>query len=683
MAIVDMSKIRLIGLKDEREKIMEILTRSHCFEIKKTDLPVVASDDSAVRDGILAKQSRIGYAIEYLQKQNDAYEDFVKEHPAKEGYVPIKKQGVRPFVSADELFGMASREAELLSQSEALDSIAYERAAIANDLIKCRENINAVMPYAECNIKFSAQKDTKKSFLLLFNSPIKTNINFLDDIPTVCESYPDRKYNPVAVIGLLEDKAEIVRRFGEKGFTVCPFSFDKTAGEYIAEQQQQIEKLKADEARLYLNALDMSALMDDFKRLYDYYALMCERYSAEGAAQTDYTVIIEGWCPTVAVDKIKDKLTKNTQSLYFEACKPEENDLVPTYTRNSKLIEPFEDLTLMYTVPDYRDTDPNPFMSFWYFFIFGMMTGDFVYGVLITLACVLMLRLKKPERGLGNMLKMFAICGVSSALWGVMYGSFMGFSISVPEGFFLSYSGADGGNYLGWFNPMEQPIKLLGISLIVGILHMFFGYAIKFVMSLKDKQIGTAILDVGVVMLILLAIAAVACNIFAEILIDGVLNLGSVKLGATGALLQKIGLFTLLGCIVVIFFTAGRASLKKRKIGGYLGGGLNGVYGLVNLLADMLSYSRIFGLGLAGAAIAYAFNTLVQSIFYAGGNVVMIAIGSILLLVLHVFNLAIGILGTYVHNARLQFLEFYGKFLTGDGKLFSPLGEKTKYVRMN
>ena len=126
--------------------------------------------------------------------------------------------------------------------------------------------------------------------------------------------------------------------------------------------------------------------------------------------------------------------------------------------------------------------------------------------------------------------------------------------------------------------------------------------------------------------------------------------------------------------LIVVF--GGR---KNKNVFGKVFGGLKGVYGLVNLLSDILSYCRIFGLGLATCAIGLAFNTLGEIIFGIPG--IGYPVGVLILIPLHVFNLALGILGAYVHNARLQFLEFYGKFYDGGGRLFSPLGSKTKHIR--
>jgi V/A-type H+-transporting ATPase subunit I len=137
-----------------------------------------------------------------------------------------------------------------------------------------------------------------------------------------------------------------------------------------------------------------------------------------------------------------------------------------------------------------------------------------------------------------------------------------------------------------------------------------------------------------------------------------------------------IGLYTLLGSLVAIFLTAGR---HKKGILGKFTGGFGGLYGLVNLFSDVLSYARIFGIALAGGAIASAFNAIlgvVVGIPYAGYPIAIV-----LGIALHVFNLLISLLGAYVHNARLQFLEFYGKFYTGEGRQFTPMGEKTKYIR--
>ena len=141
---------------------------------------------------------------------------------------------------------------------------------------------------------------------------------------------------------------------------------------------------------------------------------------------------------------------------------------------------------------------------------------------------------------------------------------------------------------------------------------------------------------------------------------------------------MTVGLGLMIASLAGILLTAGR---HNKGVLSKIMGGFSGLYGLVNLLSDVLSYARLFGLGLASGAIGMAFNTL-GSMFFSI-PIAGYAIGIIILVPLHAFNLGIGVLGAYVHNARLQFLEFYGKFYEGGGRPFSPMGEKTKYVRFS
>ena len=187
-----------------------------------------------------------------------------------------------------------------------------------------------------------------------------------------------------------------------------------------------------------------------------------------------------------------------------------------------------------------------------------------------------------------------------------------------------------------------------------------------------------ALFDMGFMIVVMVGIGCLAANTLTGILTKGEFDFSGQYLEPElSSKLSSVGMILLLVAMGGIFLTSGRAN---KSIMGKLGGGLYGVYGLVNLISDILSYCRLFGLGLAGGAIAYAFNNLITTIFFSNGLAMTIA-GAVLLLFLHIFNLALSLLSAYVHNARLQMLEFYGKFLIGDGREFSYVGDKTRFVK--
>ncbi len=280
------------------------------------------------------------------------------------------------------------------------------------------------------------------------------------------------------------------------------------------------------------------------------------------------------------------------------------------------------------------------------------MVGDAAYGLILAVAGLVIGMSKKFDTGFKRLALLVGMGGISAIVWGIIFGGY--FSIDFGDK-----------KVALWFNPLDEnggPMQMLVLSIVLGCLQMVVGYAIKFVALCKQGKPFSAIFDAGSIIILFGALGCLAVNMFLLKTPVFALTIVAIVLAALGA-----GL---------ILFFGGREA--KNPFGKVIGG-FKGLYGLINLLSDVLSYCRLFGLCLASCAIGLAFNTLGGILFdipYVG-----YVVGVIILIPLHVFNLGIGVLSAYVHDARLQFLEFYGKFYEGGGRLFAPLGERTKYIR--
>ena len=238
--------------------------------------------------------------------------------------------------------------------------------------------------------------------------------------------------------------------------------------------------------------------------------------------------------------------------------------------------------------------------------------------------------------------------------WGALFGGWFGDIATVVANVFF---GKEFVIKPIWFNPIEDPIKLLIFSLALGVVHLFTGLGIKAYMQIKEGKWFDAICDEGFWILTISGIAA---------WLGGAMILP--VLGTVGQWMTIVGVLGLL-------LTGGR----DRKGIGKVIGGLSNVYNITSYLSDILSYSRILALGLATGVIAQVVNTM-GSIF--GGGIV----GGILLLCIfifgHILNIAINVLGAYEHTCRLQYVEFFGKFYEDGGEPFEPMGKNTKYIRI-
>ncbi|MEX1307956.1 MAG: V-type ATP synthase subunit I, partial [Eubacteriales bacterium] len=240
-----------------------------------------------------------------------------------------------------------------------------------------------------------------------------------------------------------------------------------------------------------------------------------------------------------------------------------------------------------------------------------------------------------------------AFGGVSTFIWGVLFGGWFGVSAESLPGFLGGLA------KFKWFNPLEEPLMMLGLCLGIGMFQILFGMGVAAVVNIKRGKPFAALFDQVSWILLLLGLPA-------------------MLLGGNIAMAGKI--MAIVGASLLLLF-AGRA---KKGIVGKIMGGFSALYGITGYLSDVLSYSRIFGMGLATGVIAMVFNTIAGMLL---GKWFMIPLAVVILLVGHVFNIGINTLGAYVHSCRLQYIEYYGKFFEGGGKTFRPLRADIKHYR--
>ena len=263
-------------------------------------------------------------------------------------------------------------------------------------------------------------------------------------------------------------------------------------------------------------------------------------------------------------------------------------------------------------------------------------------SIILTLGALVVLKLKKPTGMFRKITTVIMICGVSTALWGLFFGTI--FSIEgIPS----------------VINPIGDAMTLLVLCLGIGILHIIVGLAIGTYMLIRQGKVLDALFDkVSWIMLLAGGVMFAACS--------------ALSAGVVG----QIGTYMALAGVAVLLFTQGR---HKKGIFRKLIGGLSSLYGATGYISDILSYCRIFGMGLATTVIAMVFNTI-AGLFL--GEWYGYIIGIIVMTIGHVFNIAINTLGAFVHTARLQYIEFFSKFYEGGGHAFSPLGIRTKNYRL-
>ena len=406
---------------------------------------------------------------------------------------------------------------------------------------------------------------------------------------------------------------------------------------------------------------------DDLCFLYDYYAMRIEKYEVLALLrQSRRTFIITGYLPAKNVPALEKELTE-TFTVFVESEEPGEDEEVPVALENNGFAAPMEPVLEGYSLPKRGEVDPCTPMACFYYVLFGLMLSDAAYGLIMVIGCAFaLLKFKNMESGLKKSLKMFLYSGISTTFWGILFGSWFGDAVTVIS---KTFFGTEVTIPALWFVPLNEPMRLLVFSFLLGIIHLFAGLGVQFYQCVRAGRWKDAIYDV--VFWYLLVGGGIVYLLTMEMTTE-MLGLGFTlpePVGTISAVCAGIG-------AVGVLFTAGRESKNPGKRF------LKGIYGLYNVsgyLSDILSYSRLLALGLATGVIASVFNQMGAMV---GGGVVGAIVFTLVFLIGHTLNIGINVLGAYVHTNRLQYVEFFGKFYEGGGKKFNPFAAHTKYYKI-
>ncbi len=320
---------------------------------------------------------------------------------------------------------------------------------------------------------------------------------------------------------------------------------------------------------------------------------------------------------------------------------PEDYPSVPVKLKNHPLTKPLNMVTEMYSLPAYGTLDPNPLMAPFFILFYGIMMADMGYGLLMILAGAIVLKKKRPGGTFGHLCGLLVLCGITTFIMGALTGGFFGdFLTQVVK---LT----TGGDFAlpALFTPLEDTMMILVGAMCLGFVQIVTGMAISFVSKLKNGQVLDAVFEEVTWWVVFI-------------------GLGLMILGVTPIVLAIGGVMVVAGPVI--------QNKGFGKITGIFGSLYNHVTGY---FGDILSYSRLMALMLAGSVIAQVFNTLGA----IPGNIVIFLIISF---AGNALNFALNLLGCYVHDLRLQCLEYFGKFYQDGGRPFRPLDLNTKYYEV-
>ena len=398
-------------------------------------------------------------------------------------------------------------------------------------------------------------------------------------------------------------------------------------------------------------------MRDKIKTTQDYFRIRSDKYNViNHLDHSRHVFVIEGYVPEVDCEKLEALCTRAaTCAVEFG----EAGDDAPVKLKNNKFAEPAQGILTMYASPGKADIDPTPVLAFFFYFFFGMMFSDAGYGILMVIATGLMIKIFKPDKKMRNNLKLFQYCGVSTTIWGLVFGRIFG---DAPASLYNLFTGSDitMHDLLPWpiLDPQAQALPLMILSIAFGLIHILVGMGCKFIVCIRQKDYAGAFFDTGLWMLMLIGFAILAAGM--------ALNPALITVGAAVAI----------ACAAGLVLTQGRG---KKGIVGKAVGGLASLYDITSYISDLLSYSRLLALGLTTGVMAQVFNRLATMM---GTNVLGLVFMIVIFLIGHLINIGLNALGSYVHTMRLQYVEMFSKFYEGGGKEFEPFSLNSKYIKI-
>jgi len=658
MAVSKINKFHIFAHLSLKESLLKELQKLSCVEITKIEKKALFHEWEKIEENpdenIASESNKVKFCIDLFNLYKD--KDTKKSDRAIYKKETIDYEELSKIISNfnyDEIYqnckNLDSELNNLKLQKSKLNNTFYEIQdweKLELDLIQTNKSryIDYILATVNKNILNKIKEDLAQKNIL-----------------NIIEIVKEEKNNLKVVIVSLKEKSDELKKIIQK-HQVEIFNYSQPL---TGTPKQIMENIKSE-----LNNIDnrLAEIADQIRnigkenkeiyKIYDYLTTVKEKETVkENMRKSENTFVIKGWIKNKEIPKLEKKLDEYFKEYEIFFTEPEREDQVPVSLENHKLVEPFEVITELYSLPNYFEMDPTPILSIFYFIFFGLCLSDVGYGAAIAIICFLAIRKFKLEGSAKKFLTLLYYCGIAGIFGGILVGSWFGDILNyLPP--FLSGLRDLLTQKIALFDPTNNPIPLLILSLVLGVIHVYIGIILKFIDNLKNNKLADGVMDQ----------------------ISWLLFLTGIILFLIKSMLppyfSSIAWFLLLFGMLILVFTQGRSN---KNIIMRIGSGILSLYNITGYFSDVLSYSRLFALGLATGIIATMFNMLATMVDIPFVGIILTII---ILFIGHVFNLLISGLSAFIHDARLQYVEFFTKFYQAGGNSFQPFGLKTTYVKI-
>ena len=632
-----MKHLRLLGMESEREALLKAMQDMECVEISSID-----GSEEALESGFAKPDDK---ALMSAQEASRAYRTALASldrfAPEKKGMFR-KRQGV-----SRAAFFSAESEENARTAAETINKDTRRLGEIESERTKNEALRATLAPWLTVDAPLGGADGALAVFfgtvgLNVTDDALKALADSLDGLLTWQQASSDRslRYLLVMCHGSVKERALSALR--DLGFSTVNFrGMTGTAKENDKALAENLAALEKERQEIEQRIAGLGGKREALLEASDRAAIALRREEAKSRlVGTDKVFLLEGWLPADRCAEIEKTLKPFTCAIETREPTEDEYPQVPVQLKNSKLTRPLNMVTEMYSLPAYGTLDPNPLMAPFFILFYGIMMADMGYGLLMMIASVIISKKYRPKGTSGELFSLLGLCGISTFIMGALTGGFFGDFLTqlvaiVSPGTVFALPKL--------FDPLDDLTMILIGSMALGMVQIVTGMAISLIEKCKRKKFLDAFFEEITWWIVFIGIALLA-------------------LGKGAAVLYVGCALVLLGPIV-----QGKGWGKLTGVFGSLYNHVTGYFG------DILSYTRLMALMLAGSVIAQVFNMLAAM----PGNVIAFIIISMLG---NAMNFGLNLLGCYVHDLRLQCLEFFNKFYVDGGKPFRPMTLDTEYV---
>ena len=632
-----MKHLRLLGMESEREALLKAMQDMECVEISSID-----GSEEALKSGFAKPDDK---ALMSAQEASRAYRTALASldrfAPEKKGMFR-KRQGV-----SRAAFFSAESEENARTAAETINKDTRRLGEIESERTKNEALRATLAPWLTVDVPLGGADGALAVFfgtagLNVTDDALKALADSLDGLLTWQQASSDRslRYLLVMCHGSVKERALSALR--DLGFSTVSFrGMTGTAKENDKALAENLAALEKERQEIEQRIAGLGGKREALLEASDRAAIALRREEAKSRlVGTDKVFLLEGWLPADRCAEIEKTLKPFTCAIETREPTEDEYPQVPVQLKNNKLTRPLNMVTEMYSLPAYGTLDPNPLMAPFFILFYGIMMADMGYGLLMMIASVIISKKYRPKGTSGELFSLLGLCGISTFIMGALTGGFFGDFLTqlvaiVSPGTVFALPKL--------FDPLDDLTMILIGSMALGMVQIVTGMAISLIEKCKRKKFLDAFFEEITWWLVFLGIAL--------------------------AVLKKGTAVLYLGCALVLLgpIVQGKGWGKLTGVFGSLYNHVTGYFG------DILSYTRLMALMLAGSVIAQVFNMLAAM----PGNVIAFIIISMLG---NAMNFGLNLLGCYVHDLRLQCLEFFNKFYVDGGKPFRPMTLDTEYV---